>query len=65
MAKLEIYETRQPKLGVPHKKFEKALEFDTSSQAELRALLWLTYCPDDIVMLVEEEQCSSSASTSS
>lgn len=26
-------------------------EFDTSSHAELRALRWLTYRPNDIVML--------------
>lgn len=28
-------------------------DYPTSSQAELRALRWLSYCPNDIVMLVE------------
>lgn len=39
--------------GWSDKEFVLDTEFDTTSQAELRALRWLIYRPDDIVMLVE------------
>lgn len=38
--------------GWTPKEFALPTEFDNSSQAELRAMRWLMYRPNDIVMLV-------------
>lgn len=38
--------------GWSPKEFELPTEFESQSQAELRALLWLSYRPNDLVMLV-------------
>lgn len=56
MHKLVVYAVREPKLGVPNKEIQGNFEFETAAQAELRALLWLMYCPKDIVMYHEVEQ---------
>jgi hypothetical protein len=39
--------------GWPPAPFHLSTEFDTSAQAELRALRWLMYRPNDIIMLLE------------
>lgn len=39
--------------GWSDQEFALPTEFDTSSQAELRALRWMLYRPDDIIMLEE------------
>ena len=43
--------------GLPDKVIEDSVEYETESQAELRALRWLLYCPDDIVMIYEPQTC--------
>lgn len=55
MHKLVIYTVRAEKLGIPDKEVQGEFEFETVEQAELRALLWLLYCPNDIVMYHEIE----------
>lgn len=41
--------------GWTPKEFHLPTEFDTSAQAELRALRWLMYRPNDVVMLLEAQ----------
>ena len=40
---------------MPDKEFVLPTEYEYANQAELRALRWLLYRPNDIVMLVELE----------
>lgn len=53
MHTLVIYAVRAPEFKVPDKEVDAYFEYETADQAELRALLWLLYCPNDIVMYVE------------
>lgn len=52
MFKITILRKFDPMSAMPDSVFELPVEYKNSSQAELRALLWLTYRPRDIVMLV-------------
>lgn len=56
MYKLTILCRYEKLANMPDKEFEIPTDFDTSSQAELRAMRWLTYRPNDIVMLTEIQQ---------
>lgn len=56
MLSLTILCVYDPKSEMPDKEFELPTEFETSSQAELRALRWLTYRPNDIIMLVPSSE---------
>lgn len=38
--------------GMKNREARGNFEFETREAAELRALLWLNYCPFDIVMIV-------------
>lgn len=58
MHKLAILAVHDAKAGLPDREVQGAFEFDTVEQAELRALLWLLYCPNDIVMLINDLQKS-------
>jgi hypothetical protein len=53
MHKLVILCVFDPKARMPDREEVLRDEFETSGQAELRALRWLMYRPYDIVMLVE------------
>lgn len=53
MYELHIYVEFDPLAKIPPREQSLPYEFETSDQAELRALLYLSYCPNDIVMLVE------------
>lgn len=55
MYELYIYVVPDPLAQLPPFEKKAQYEFETSEQAELRALLYLSYCPNDIVMLVEFE----------
>lgn len=55
MHRLTVLAIHDPKSGMPDKEFADLTEYDNQGQAELRALRWLMYCPNDIVMLHEEE----------
>lgn len=56
MHKLVVLCKHEPLSRMPDKEFVLPEEFDTSSQAELRALRWLLYRPHDILMLETLEQ---------
>lgn len=56
MFKLVVLAVHDFKSGMLDKEARGNFDFETSNQAELRALLWLMYCPNDIVMLVEVEE---------
>lgn len=51
MYNLNILAIHDPASGLEDKEILDPTDYETSSQAELRALRWLTYCPNDIVML--------------
>ena len=51
--KLVVVTVFPPELGMPDKVFNALNSFNTSEQAERRALRWLEHRPNDIVMLVE------------
>ena len=53
MLKLVVVTVFPPELGMPDKVFNALNSFNTSEQAERRALRWLEHRPNDIVMLVE------------
>lgn len=53
MFKLVVLCVYEPIAKLPDKAFEAVNAFSTSEQAEKRALRWLAYRPNDIVMLVE------------
>ena len=55
MFKLIVLAIHDKKSGMRDKVFELNLEAETQEDAELRALLWLNYCPNDIVMLLDPE----------
>lgn len=55
MLKLVILCVFDPKAKMADKEYLVPDEYETSSQAELRALRWMMYRPYDIVMLVEIE----------
>lgn len=55
MFKLVILNRYDPLSKMPDKEFELDTDFATSSAAELRALRWLLYRPNDYVMLIELE----------
>jgi hypothetical protein len=55
MYRLVILAIHHPKARKPDHEVKGHFEYDSSSQAELRALRWLMYCPDDIVMLLTPE----------
>lgn len=56
MHKLVILCVFDPYARMADREYVVPEDYDTSSQAELRALRWLMYRPNDIVMLVEVEQ---------
>lgn len=53
MFKLVVLCVFDPVADLPDKVFEAINAFNTSDQAERRALRWLAYRPNDIIMLVE------------
>lgn len=53
MHKLVILEVFDPWSKMPDRESKNVFEFERQSRAELRALLWLLYRPNDIVMLVD------------
>lgn len=55
MFQLTVLCVHDPKAEMPDKEFEIPKDFEYLSKAEARALRWLTYRPNDIVMLHEEE----------
>lgn len=55
MFKLVVLCKYDPKANMPDKEFEIPTEFEDSPAAELRAMRWLLYRPNDIVMLEEFE----------
>lgn len=55
MFELYIYVVPDPLAQLAPYESKGVYEFETSAQAELRALLYLSYAPNDIVMLVEFE----------
>lgn len=58
MHKLVIWTKHDPLAGIPDREAAGAFEFEKFEQAELRALLWLLYCPNDIVMYLEIAQAT-------
>lgn len=56
MHKLVIMTVHNPLADLQDREAAGAFEFDTEEQAILRGLLWLNYCPDDVVMILELEQ---------
>lgn len=52
MYKLVIWAKYSQSSKMADRKVPGAFEYESSSHAELRALRWLIYCPEDIVMLV-------------
>lgn len=55
MFRLAVLCVFDPMAKMPDREEILSTEFDTEDQACLRALLWLEYRPNDIIMLVEAE----------